>query len=144
MTSTTLLLLLHTASTLGMTGVIWFVQAVHYPLFAYAEGPAFRDFAAAHQRRTGWVVVPLMLTEATTATLLLLSALASWIAWLGWVLLVVIWLSTALVQVPLHRRLSTGFDATAARRLVVTNWWRTIPWSLRSALALYLVFHGGR
>ena len=30
------LLLLHAASTLAMTGVIWFVQMVHYPLFRYA------------------------------------------------------------------------------------------------------------
>ena len=29
-----LLLLLHAAATLFMTGLIWFVQVVHYPLFA--------------------------------------------------------------------------------------------------------------
>ena len=40
-------------------------------------------------------------------------------------LVAVNWHSTALIQVPLHRRLAGGFDPSAARRLVVTNWWRT-------------------
>lgn len=29
-----MILLLHTFSTIFMTGLIWFVQVVHYPLFA--------------------------------------------------------------------------------------------------------------
>ena len=34
------LLLIQLASTLFMTGVIWFVQIVHYPLFAGVGGSA--------------------------------------------------------------------------------------------------------
>ena len=60
--------------------------------------------------------------------------------WAGLALLAVIWLSTALVQVPLHRRLQGGFDAAAHRRLVRTNWLRTAAWTLRAALALRLAF----
>ncbi len=138
----TTLLLLHAAATLAMTGLIWFVQLVHYPMFPYAASGDFTGFAAEHQRRTGWVVVPLMLTEAATATLLLFSPSSPATAWLGWTLLASIWLSTALVQVPLHRRLSAGFDARAARRLVATNWWRTIAWTARAGLALELVRAG--
>lgn len=139
----TSIFLLHAASTLAMTGLIWFVQLVHYPLFPYAESGGFRNFAADHQRRTSWVVVPLMLTEAGTATLLLVSSSALLAVWLGWVLLVSIWLSTALIQVPLHRRLASGFDSGTARRLVVTNWWRTIAWTLRAGIALQLLAIGG-
>jgi hypothetical protein len=32
------LLLAHAAATLFMVGVIWFVQLVHYPLFAASAG----------------------------------------------------------------------------------------------------------
>ena len=135
----TTVLLLHAASTLAMTGLIWFVQRVHYPLFPYAADGDFRAFAADHQRRTGWVVGPLMLVEAGTATALVFSSPSPTLAWLGAVLLASIWLSTALVQVPIHRRLAAGFDARAARRLVASNWWRTIAWTARSAIALALL-----
>lgn len=122
-----------------MTGLIWFVQVVHYPLFFYAANGDFQRFADQHQRRTGWVVGPLMVVEAATASLLLLSPLAGTTAWIGWLVLVSIWLSTALVQVPLHRRLSVGFDARTARRLVTTNWWRTVAWTVRALIALQLL-----
>ena len=55
---------------------------------------------------------------------------------LGLVLVVVIWLSTALFQVPQHRRLESGFDEQAHRRLVNTNWIRIIAWTARSILTL--------
>ena len=138
----TILLLLHAASTLAMTGLIWFVQRVHYPLFPYAAEGDFRAFAADHQRRTGWVVGPLMLVEAGTATALLFSPLSPTLVWLGGLLLASIWLSTALVQVPIHRQLAAGFDPRAARRLVATNWWRTVAWTARSAIALALLEAG--
>ena len=132
------LFLLHAAATLAMTGLIWFVQLVHYPLFPYAAEGDFRDFAADHQKRTSWVVVPLMLTEAATATWLAFSVGGAMI-WIGWGLLVSIWLSTTLLQVPLHQRLAEGFDPRAARRLVATNWWRTIAWTARAGIALQLL-----
>lgn len=133
------LLLAHAASTLMMTGLIWFVQLVHYPLFPYAEGERFTAFAADHSQRTSWVVIPLMLTELATATLLLTSPAGGTLAWVGWGLLVSIWLSTFFVQVPCHQRLGQGFDPHVARRLVLTNWWRTLAWTARAGVALWLL-----
>lgn len=143
---TAIVLLAHAAVTLAMTGVIWFVQVVHYPLFPFAAGPDFARFAAAHQQRTSVVVAPLMLIELATASWLLLpaAAVAALPAWIGWLLLVAIWLSTALVQVPLHRGLAHGFDAAVARRLVRGNWARTWAWSARAAIALWLLSPGAR
>ena len=37
----TYVLLTHLAATLYMVGVIWFVQVVHYPLFARAGAEGF-------------------------------------------------------------------------------------------------------
>lgn len=133
----TALLAAHTAATLAMTGLIWFVQLVHYPLFRLAARPSFAEFARQHQRRTTWVVLPLMSAEAFSAALLLLRQPGLWTA-TGAALLLIIWLSTALLQVPQHRRLSRGFDAAAARRLVMTNWLRTLAWTARAGVALRL------
>ena len=54
-------------------------------------------------------------------------------------LLAAIWVTTALVQVPLHRRLSEGYDASSGRRLVTTNWLRTALWSGRGLLVAGMV-----
>jgi hypothetical protein len=136
------LLLLHAAATLFMTGLVWFVQAVHYPLFARVGEAGFAAYAAAHGARTTWVVGPAMLLEAATAAALVArppeGVRPSW-ALAGLALLAVVWLSTFLLQAPEHARLARGFDATAHARLVARNWIRTAAWTARSALALALV-----
>jgi hypothetical protein len=120
-----------------MAGLIWFVQVVHYPLMArvgVAEAPAF---AAEHQRRTGWVVGPLMLVEAATAALLVIAppdGVPRAAAVAGLALVAVIWASTALLQVPRHREMLLGFDPAGHRRLVRGNWVRTAAWTARAAL----------
>jgi len=48
----------------------------------------------------------------------------------------VIWLSTALLQVPLHGRLVERFAERDAARLTATNWIRTVCWTLRSLLLM--------
>lgn len=136
------LVLIHLVATLFMTGVIWFVQVVHYPLFADVGGEAFRGYQQRHVQRTGWVVGPPMLLEAATATALLVEPAAelsfAWAAVNGG-LLGVIWLSTWLSQVPQHNRLLGGFLPEAHRKLVAGNWIRTVVWSIRSLLLLTAV-----
>ena len=62
-----------------------------------------------------------------------------WGAIIGLALVTLIWLSTALLQVPCHEDLSNGFDTEIHRRLVATNWIRTVAWSLRSLLATWIL-----
>ena len=136
------LLLAQAALTLFMTGVIWIVQSVHYPLFALVGREGFTEYAREHQRRITVVVGIVMPVEAVTAVLLLLATPAGvqkGLLVLGATLLLPIWLSTALLQVPAHRRLSAGFDDRAVSRLVKTNWLRTALWSARSALILVVL-----
>ena len=142
---TMFLLQLQLLTTLAMFGLIWFVQIVHYPLFAQVGELDFCGYAGRHATRTTWIVAPLMLMELISACLLLIPALrlpaiSLRTAWAGAVLLAVIWLSTALLQVPLHTRLQAAFSSQDARRLVTTNWVRTIAWSLRAALVLHWTY----
>jgi hypothetical protein len=138
-----LLLAIHTASTLFMTGLIWFVQVVHYPLFVWVGGGSFAVYESQHTRRTTFVVGPVMLIELGSALCLLgfqPPGSPHWAVWGGVVLLAVIWLTTFFVSVPCHRRLSKGLDAGVVRRLVRSNWVRTSAWSLRAVLALVIAF----
>jgi hypothetical protein len=136
------LLGMHAVSTLLMTGLIWTVQVVHYPLFARVGEAAFRDYEREHMRRITWLVAPLMILEAGSAAVLVLVLDAPWqrgLAIAGLALLLVIWASTAFLQVPCHTRLSRAFDSVTVRRLVGTNWIRTAAWSLRGILAIVLL-----
>ncbi len=132
-----LLFVAHLAVTLAMVGVIWFVQVVHYPLFAGVGAAGFRAYAAEHGRRTTWVVAAPMLLELATGVALLwrrpAAMPAEW-AWSGVALLGVVWGSTFGLQVPRHEELAGGFDPRAHRRLVRGNWVRTAAWSARGAL----------
>ncbi|MEM6262595.1 MAG: hypothetical protein AAGI38_08820 [Bacteroidota bacterium] len=57
-----LLVWLHFITTLFMTGLIWFVQVVHYPLFSQISPEDFPRYEKIHMRRTAIVVIPVMLT----------------------------------------------------------------------------------
>jgi hypothetical protein len=136
------LLLAHAAATLYMTGLIWFVQVVHYPLFAAVGAREAAAYHRAHGRRTTWVVGPPMLAELVTALVLALApppGVGQGWAWGGLALLAVVWLSTAALQVPAHARLDAGPDAATQRALVAGNWIRTVAWSARAAIALAML-----
>jgi hypothetical protein len=126
----------HAGATLFMTGLIWFVQVVHYPLLRRIPATEAAAYAQDHARRTGWVVGPVMLAELGLA--LALAARGGLLAWTSLGLLGVLWASTAWIQVPLHRRLALGPDPAAVESLVRTNWLRTAAWTLRAPLALAL------
>lgn len=131
----------HLAATLFMTGVIWFVQVVHYPMMDAAERENYPEYQRRHQTLTSYLVGPVMLFELATAiALLYLSWPARGSTWAlaNLLLLAVIWFSTFFIQVPCHERLASGFSPDAHRRLVNSNWIRTIAWTLRSALLLAL------
>ena len=131
-------LVAHAAVTWVLVGLIWTVQLVHYPLFRHVDEGGWQVFHERHAARITWLVGPLMPLEVILAGLLLARA-PSPLTWLGAALVGVVWLSTALLQVPLHHRLADGFDAVAHRRLVRSNWIRTVAWTLRGALAAWLL-----
>ena len=134
---TTALLTGHLVATVYMAGLIWFVQLVHYPLMKGVGPERFALYANEHSRRTGWAVGAPMLVEGATAAMLALSPRTDpALAWPGLGLLVLIWLSTAFLQVPCHRALGKSFDEAAIARLVRTNWIRTTAWTMRAGLAV--------
>jgi hypothetical protein len=138
-----LFFLAHVAATVYMTGLIWFVQIVHYPLFARVGDAGFSTYEQRHTVLTTWVVGPPMLVEGITALILFWlqpGGVSGTQLWLGVALLTVIWISTAVVQVPCHEVLSQGFDKAAHQRLVWTNWIRTVAWSSRALLVLWMAW----
>ena len=130
--------LTHLGATLFMTGVIWVVQVVHYRLFDRVGADVFVRYEADHSRLITWIVLPAMTLELLAAVwLAVVRPVPLPGVRLGLLLVVVIWAATFFLSVPAHRILAQGFDQTAYRRLIDTNWLRTVAWSVRSGLALW-------
>lgn len=134
-------------STLYLTGLIWVIQIVQYPFFAHFKG---EDFTKYHAAYTFWItpiVAPMMILEIITSILILFYPPQDVTFNLligGLVLAVIVWLSTFFIQVPLHERLGADFDLNVANSLVYTNWIRTVAWSLRAVLMIYLLWKSVR
>ena len=138
-----LLLLGNLVVTLYLTGLIWTVGVVHYPLFNLADRATFASFEAAHSARISSIVLLPMLAELALSVALAFqpgSVAPPWAAWLGLALVIVIWLSTFLLQVPQHGVLSGGFSQSAFETLVSTNWIRVVAWTCRGGLMTWLVW----
>lgn len=136
--------LIHYVSCVLMTGIIWFVQWLHYPSFTWVDKEKGIQFSHFHQSQTTYLVAPIMLTEAFTCVLLLYqfanSPFSTSSAFLvASVFMLLNWMSTALISVPLHHQLSCAFEEKIISRLVTTNWLRTAFWSIRTALLTYFL-----
>jgi hypothetical protein len=130
-------------ATIALTGVIWLVQIVHYPLFAFVGDEKYKIFHVSHMNWISFVVAPLMIAEALTAILIVFYQppnANSLVLWFGLILVASIWASTFFLQVPLHERLALGFDAETHHALVSTNWIRTAAWTIRSGICLWLLW----
>lgn len=129
-----------------MTGVIWFTQIVHYPLFARIPSEVSPAHAEENQRRTSYVVGLPMLVEGLTAIALFVSppdGVPRWLPFVSGVLLAVVLLSTIAFQVPRHAQLATPLTQdeidSVVKRLVLSNWVRTIGWSARTVIAAAII-----
>ncbi len=59
---------------------------------------------------------------------------------MGLGLLIVIWVSTAALSVPAHDVLTAGFSDGAYRKLVNTNWIRTVAWTARGVIVMVITY----
>ncbi|MEM7457458.1 MAG: hypothetical protein AAF456_24205 [Planctomycetota bacterium] len=123
-----------------MAGLIWLIQIVHYPLFDLVGTDHYAEYQQRHQLLITPIVGPVMLVELLTGFLLVLQAdrsIPRWILNTAFGLLILIWASTAFIQVPCHESLSNAFDPDVHDWLVISNWIRIVGWSLRGILMTY-------
>lgn len=124
------------ASTLYMTGIVWFAQVVHYPLIGHKSDESFCDFAREYQRRTLWVVTPGLAAEIASASLLVLL-FPQPPSWIGLLLLIAIWMMTLCFQIPQHLALKRGYCAQTHQRLIKGNLIRSLLWTVRSGVMIW-------
>ncbi len=138
-----LILLVNVAAVLFMTGFIWTMQLVHYPLLDRVGAEAFPAYETGHNQLFFLVAGPGIFATLASGVLLLFFRplqVPLFAVVLGLLLFVVIVVSTVLFQAPQHAILSGGFDRDAYEFLLRTNWIRTAAWTAYSLLGLWMVW----
>lgn len=136
-----LIFLINTFSSFFMTGLIWTVQRVHYPSFHFVGTGNFSALQHHHVHSIDKIVIPVMVTEITSSFGL------AWIdGWLslnavGFYVVVLIWAATGLFSVPAHSKLEKAKDEEAIKKLVSTNWIRTVLWTAKSGINAWILWN---
>ncbi|MEP7075833.1 MAG: hypothetical protein ABI878_08480 [Acidobacteriota bacterium] len=122
-----------------------FVESfVNYPTWRLIGA---NEFLAYHHALSpliiGYMVIPMLITTVLTILLLWFRPvpIPSWAIWLAFVLQVIIWVSTAVIQVPIQMQLSSdGLSVPLIDRLIFTNmWFRKVPQIINAFLFLWLM-----
>ena len=133
--NTSLLYIFNIAVSWGLLLLIWLVQVIIYPAMSRIPAKEFVSYHRWYVTRISAIVLPLMICELITTIGWLMLEPYSFYSSFAAVLLVIVWLSTFMLQVPVHRRLQSGKDDARIRKLVNTNWIRTIAWTARAVVA---------
>ena len=122
-----------------------FVESfVNYPTWRLIGADEFRAY---HQALSpliiGYMVIPMLITTFMTVLLLWFrpAPLPQWAIWLSVLLQLIVWFSTAAIQLPIQMQLSRdGLSLPLIERLIFTNWWlRKVPQIMNAVLFLWLL-----
>ena len=128
---------IHSLVDFGMCVVLWLVQLVIYPSFLRVDPSDLLAWHKAYTFRVSFVILPLMLGQ------LVIAILSVWedpsiLEWIAFAFVLVCWILTFFVSVPLHRKIEQNDISRETRqKLVMTNWPRTILWSVIFGLGLF-------
>ncbi len=122
-----------------MLGLILVTQIVSYPLFLKVEVDNFSIFHDDYVSRISFIAVPVMLGELFISTLVYYY----FNTFLGSMILlsiILIFISTFIIQVPLHNKLKLANNRKHIIKLVNTNWIRTFLWFVKSIFSILIIF----
>lgn len=116
----------------ALFSLIWLVQLILYPTLSLLPESILKHVHQLHMNRISLLVIPLMSCE-------IILIAYRWITHLGSdaffimqsALIGMVWISTFLIQVPLHNRIESQLSLKSdCQKLTNSNWLRTILWSL--------------
>ena len=128
--------------TLYMSGMIWSMQMLEYPLFALVGPKEFPTYHRRHNRALPIFVILPSLAALVSAIVLIFTRPARLPLWSTIVVAVIdllVVVVTVAREAPLHAKLDRdGYSETVIRQLVRGNWIRTILWTANALLLLAL------
>ena len=122
-----------------MLGLILVTQTVSYPLFLKVEVDNFSIFHDDYVSRISFIAVPVMLGELFISTLVYFY-FNTFFGFMILLSIILIFISTFIIQVPLHNKLKLANNRKHIIKLVNTNWIRTFLWFVKSIFSILIIF----
>ena len=129
-------------AAVGYLGFQWTIRVLVYPQFALVGAAEFAAYERSHQRLVSRAVGPLfgaLILASAAVTVRPPADAARGLTWSADALTLLILAVTALLAVPLHRTLSTGYDRDAHRRLLAVDTVRLAAAAANAAVAVALL-----
>ena len=124
------LILLNFIVTLTMLSIIMVTQIVSYHLFLNVDEKIFTSYHSEYVKIITIIVMPIMIIELAL-TIMLYYMLDGFLSQIFLISIVLIFISTVIIQVPIHNKLKFSYDEYLAKKLIKTNWIRTFLWFLK-------------
>ena len=120
-----------------LVSLVFMTQFITYPTFLHIDKDKFSEYHRKYVNNISFIVAPVMLIELLT--LLLIAYFSKdFLIIKSLILLLVIWLTTFFIMIPSHNRISKSFNIKEINRLINYNWVRTILWSFKLLLIIFL------
>ena len=114
-------------------------QLITYPSFLKIDKNDFVSFHKKYVRNISFIAVPIMILELLT--LVYMNVYINNLLFMKSLLvLIVIWLVTFIIIVPIHNQLSKKLEIDKIVSLIRYNWIRTVLWSSKIFIILYIFY----
>ena len=120
-----------------MFGLILTTQIVSYPMFLKAE-ENFSVYHMSYVNKISTIAAPLMIIELFLS-LLFIILLQSYFAISIFLIMILIFLSTFFIQVPIHEKLKNNFNVYLCNKLINTNWIRVFLWLSKCIISFIMI-----
>ena len=120
-----------------MFGLILTTQIVSYPMFINVE----KNISAYHMNyvnKISTIAAPFMIIEFSLS-LLFVFLIGSYTSISSFLIMVLIFLCTFFIQVPIHEKLKNSFNISLCNRLIKTNWIRVFLWLFKCVTSFTLI-----
>ena len=121
-----------------LLGLILVIHFVHYKSFYFIPDKEFINFHTFHTRSISYLVIPLMIIEASTSIMICFFYYGL-LPLINLILVLSIWIVTFLFQVPCHNKLSSGKSETTIKKLIDTNTIRVYLWLFKTISILLII-----
>ena len=122
-----------------LVSLVFMTQFITYPTFLHIDKDKFSEYHRKYVNNISFIVAPVMLIELLT--LLLIAYFSKdFLIIKSLILLLVIWLTTFFIMIPSHNRISKSFNKKEINRLINYNWIRTILWSFKLLVIIFLYY----
>ena len=121
-----------------MLGLITVTQFVSYPLFSKVKLSNFTFYHYHYTSYISFIAAPAMIVELIIAIMIFFN-IQSLLSALNLSIIVILFISTFLIQVPIHNKLKFEGSIILFKKLVLSNIIRTILWLAKCIISIIII-----